>query len=272
MPSISSFPLFFLKLGGSLITDKTHPHTARLDVLARLADEIATALDRQPGLRLVLGHGSGSFGHVPARRYGTREGVRTREQWLGFLEVWREAAFLNRLVMDILAKAGLPAIAFQPSSAVTAHDGQVQNWELTPLQSALEASLLPVVYGDVVFDISRGGSILSTEDLFTHLARNLQPKRMLLAGREAGVWADYPACTRLVTQITPESLPQIAPALGGSASTDVTGGMASKVRETLALAGEIPGLEVFIFSGGIEGMVTSALMGERLGTCVFVPQ
>lgn len=55
---------------------------------------------------------------------------------------------------------------------------------------ALANGILPVVYGDVVFDEVRGGTILSTEDLFQHLAHQLHPERVLLAGLEAGVWAD----------------------------------------------------------------------------------
>jgi len=83
--------LQFLKLGGSLITEKDRPHTARLQVIRRLASEIARARRDDPALRLVLGHGSGSFGHVPAQKYGTRGGVRTPEEWGGFVQVWREA-------------------------------------------------------------------------------------------------------------------------------------------------------------------------------------
>ncbi len=260
--------LTFLKLGGSLITDKTRPHTPRPEVIARLAEEVAAACRRAPALRLVLGHGSGSFGHVPARRYATRQGVHSREGWLGFVEVWREAAALDRLVVDALAEAGLPAIPFQPSASVTAHDGKVLAWDVTPLHRALEAGLLPVVYGDVIFDLERGGTILSTEDLFDFLARQLRPQRVLLAGLEQGVWADFPQCTRLVSEITPENWQQVAPFLGGSAATDVTGGMFSKVQQSLALARTIPGLEARIFSGVMPGMVERALNGEPVGTVI----
>jgi isopentenyl phosphate kinase len=59
--------LVFLKLGGSLITDKNQAHTARLDVLERMAFEIAAARAQDQDLKIVLGHGSGSFGHyLPA--------------------------------------------------------------------------------------------------------------------------------------------------------------------------------------------------------------
>ncbi len=259
-------PVTFLKLGGSLITDKQRPHTARLDVLERIAAEIQLAYAAQPGLRLVLGHGSGSFGHVPARRYGTRQGVHSPQDWLGFVEVWREAAALNRLVIDALGAVELPALPFQPSASVLALDGRVAAWELAPLRAALQAGLLPVVYGDVIFDTLRGGTILSTEDLFAHLAAYLRPRRILLAGLEPGVWGDYPTCTHLLERITPASFAAIAGSVGGSAATDVTGGMASKVQQSLDWVELIPGLEVSIFSGEEPGAVQRALLGEAAGT------
>jgi isopentenyl phosphate kinase len=265
MPSAS---LVFLKLGGSLITDKTSASTPRLSVITRLAGEIAAALAQRPELRLVLGNGAGSFGHVTAKKFGTRQGVRTSQEWRGFAEVWREAHALNRLVTDALQAAGLPAIAIHPSSVVTATDGKVAAWDLAPLQAALHAGLLPVIHGDVIFDTARGGTILSTEDLFDHLALNLRPRRILLAGLEDGVWADYPACTRLAPEITPANLGDVTPALSGSHGADVTGGMASKVRQGLSLAQQLKGLEILIFSGEKEDWVKNVLLGEQLGTLV----
>jgi isopentenyl phosphate kinase len=260
--------LQFIKLGGSLITDKTRPHTPHLDVLGRLAGEVANARRRLDGLKLLIGHGSGSFGHVPARRYNTRQGVRTPAEWGGFVEVWRDAVALDRLVIDAFFAAGLPVMAFPPSASLVARDGQVEAWDLNPIEQALQAGLIPVVYGDVIFDRGLGGTIFSTEDLFAHLARWLRPGRILLAGLEAGVWADYPRCTELVTEITPENLAQVAPALGGSSATDVTGGMLSKVEQSLALVQLIPGLEVRIFSGETPRMVERALAGEPVGTLI----
>ena len=263
-------PLTLLKLGGSLITDKNRPYTPCLEVIARLAEEIASARRQRPGLRLLLGHGSGSFGHVPAQKYGTRQGVHTADEWQGFVEVWRQAAALNRLVMEALRAAGVPALSFPPSAGVTAEDGQVAAWDLSPLSAALQTGLLPVIYGDVAFDRRRGGTILSTEDLFTHLAPRLRPARVLLAGLEAGVWADFPACTHLIPEISPENYAQVETALGGSTATDVTGGMASKVHLALDWVGQTPGLEVRIFSAAAPGSLESVLLGEPLGTQITV--
>ncbi|HNT75017.1 MAG TPA: uridylate kinase, partial [Anaerolineae bacterium] len=77
--------LVFVKLGGSLITDKRERATLRSGVLPRMAHELREALTASPDLRVLLGHGSGSFGHWEAKRYGTRQGVTTTEQWRGFV-------------------------------------------------------------------------------------------------------------------------------------------------------------------------------------------
>jgi isopentenyl phosphate kinase len=261
--------LQFLKLGGSLITDKRTARTPRKEVIARLITEIESVRAANLDLKLLLGHGSGSYGHVSAKKYGTRQGVVSSEQWQGFAEVWYEAVTLNRIVMETLHASGLPAISFPASAGVTAKDGKVAVWNLAPLSAALEGGLLPVVFGDVVFDMARGGTILSTEDIFTHLARQLRPMRILLAGIDAGVWADFPACTQLIPEITPENWDTVAASLSGSAATDVTGGMQSKVRAMLDLAIAIPGLEISIFSGEQPGNLAAALQGESLGTRII---
>lgn len=269
MPASITEPFYFLKLGGSLITDKTTPSTPRPDTLARLAEEIAAARAANPTMQLVLGHGSGSFGHVPAKKYGTRQGVHTTEQWQGFATVWLHASRLTRFLIEALHKADVPAIAFSPSAgAISAHT-RVATWDLRPLQAALDAGLVPIVHGDVAFDTELGGTILSTEDIFQHLAEKLRPHRVLIAGIEPGVWADYPACSQIIPTITTQTLEQFVSALKGSAATDVTGGMATKVKEMLALTEQVSGLDVLIFSGEAPGMVRRTLNGETLGTRLY---
>jgi isopentenyl phosphate kinase len=266
----SATTLQFLKLGGSLITEKNRARTLRKQVLERLSGEIALAYRLNPELRLVVGNGAGSFGHVSAKKYGTRQGVNTPAEWRGFVEVWREAATLSHYVSAALQEAGLPALAIHPSSAVISAGGQVASWDIAPLRAALQAGLVPVIHGDVIFDTTRGGTILSTEDLFGYLANPLKPQRILLAGLEAGVWADYPHCTRLVELITPANLAEVKPALSGSNTDDVTGGMFSKVQQSLELVRQQAGLEVLIFSGEQPGNLTRALSGENIGTLLSI--
>lgn len=270
MDDIDNLPgaLVLLKLGGSLITDKASPRTLRRSTLDRLASEIASALQQRPSLRLVIGHGAGSFAHVSAKKHSTRQGVSTPDQWRGFAEVWQDAATLDRMVIEALLGAGLPAIALPPSASVTSRNGMIVRWDLGPLKAAIQAGLLPVIYGDVIFDLQRGGTILSTEDLFAHLAGQLQPRRMLLAGIEPGVWEDYPKRVQVIPKITPENHRDILPALSGSSATDVTGGMESKVEQGILLVSEFPNLEILIFSGDEPGILLDVLLGSRNGTVI----
>jgi isopentenyl phosphate kinase len=258
--------LQFLKLGGSLITDKNSPSTPQLYILEHIAREIANAFNENPDLKIILGHGAGSFGHVPAKKYGTKKGVSTLSEWHGFSQVWFQASILNHLVIETLQSQGLPAVSFPPSASATTLDGRITSWDLSPILTALKAGLLPVVQGDVVFDTTLGGTILSTEDVFAHLAQEMRPSCILIAGIEPGVWADFPFCTNILEEITPGIFNEIFPTLGESTSIDVTGGMSSKVKGMLSLVERYPELKVIIFSGKKPETIKDALLGDTYGT------
>jgi isopentenyl phosphate kinase len=260
--------LQFLKLGGSLITDKDSPHTLRKDILDRISGEIARFLAEHPQDQLILGHGSGSFGHIPAREYGTKEGVRNTQQWIGFHKVWQEARALNLAVMQSMLDAGIPVVNFPASGSVTPSSAEIIAWNIEPIRSALAHALTPVIYGDVAFDQALGGTILSTEDLFHHLALRLHPDRILIAGLEEGVWRNYPTCSDRIDQITPANYPEILTTIRGSQSIDVTGGMLTKVKLMVELVRQVPKIQCQIFSGTGESSIYRALSGETLGTTI----
>lgn len=258
--------LAFLKLGGSLLTDKTRPGALRPEVLGRLADEIGRAVRERKDLSLLLGHGSGSFGHVAAEKYHTQLGARTESDWAGFLEVWWQARKLDELVLGALERAGLPVMVFPPSAGLVAREGRIVSWNIEPIEASLRAGFVPMVYGDAVFDEALGACIVSTEDLFVYLAQALAPRRILLAGEEAGVWADFPVREHLLRQVSVAELRSAHAALGAAAGADVTGGMAQKaaVMGRLVESGIVP--QVNIFSGMEERAVYRALRGDSLGT------
>jgi isopentenyl phosphate kinase len=222
----------FLKLGGSAITDKTREFTAREDVIHRVASEVRRALDLNPGLDLVLGHGSGSFGHYAAIKSGFREAGR----WSAYAETGACAARLNRLVKDIFLAEGVPVVSIQPSASACCRDGRLVDMAIGPIRTALAHGLVPLVYGDVAFDETRGRWIASTEMIFTFLAPRLNPGRILLAGNVDGAFtADPlkdPAAVR-IPEITPANSAEIELQLRGSHGADVTGGMLSKVKTML---------------------------------------
>lgn len=263
----------FVKLGGSIITHKTEPNRARHVVIARLASEVRAALSisaRQPGssgepLQIVLGHGSGSFGHMVARRYGTRQGVRTPDQWRGFAEVAAAAARLNRIVTDAFLEAGVPVWSLPPSASARGRAGDLQSLEIGPVQEALARGLVPLLYGDVALDEVQGATIVSTEQVFAYLARRLHPQRIILLGHVDGVFTADPVRhpqAQPLPQITSANWERIRQKLTGSHATDVTGGMLAKVEEMVDLARELPGLTVSILSGEQEGVLEAALLSS----------
>ncbi len=223
-----------------------------------------------------MGHGSGSFGHYAVKEHAAHllsphfqgKWGETEGGWRGFAEVWYRASQLNRYVIEALHEARIPAMAIQPSASIVSNNGVIENWDLSSLELALNAGIVPVIYGDMAFDSVKGGVVLSTENLMFYLAHRLKPKRILLAGIEAAVWVDFPARQQRVEKMTPSSYKEVANKVGGSHGVDVTGGMKSKVEEMLSLVEQIPSLNVQIFSGEELGNTENALNGAVLGTLI----
>lgn len=258
--------LVFLKLGGSLITDKTQVEAVQEEVLRGVAGEIARARRDAPRLRLLLGHGSGSFGHVAARKHGTRAGVQGEQGWLGFAQVADAAARLNRLVTAALLEADVPAWSVQPSASLSCQEGAIAAWADQVMELALARGLTPLIYGDAALDRARGGTIVSTEELFAWLTPRLRPARIVLAGVVDGVYSADPLldpAAQPLPLITPDDLPRLRASLGGSHGVDVTGGMFSKVTEMCRLASNLPGLEVRLVSGLRAGAIYHSLLGDE---------
>lgn len=252
-----------VKLGGSVITDKRRKFAVRRAVLKRLAGELAAA--KKP---LVVVHGGGSFGHPVASKYGIAKGYKSKRQLMGFSLTHRAMEKLNSHVIDALQRAGLPAIAVQPSACAAVSDSRIQAMELAPVRKLLELGLVPVLYGDAVPDLSRGMSILSGDQLVVYLARELDAERVIIGADVDGVYTTDPkkrGVTRLIQTITPGSWPKLSRSLSMPQGPDVTGGMANKVRELLALA-EI-GVEAEIVNAAKPDILRRAISGERgLGT------
>jgi len=257
----------FVKLGGSLITDKKIENHFRAEDAERIALELAEALTENPQIQILIGHGSGSFGHVAARRHGTINGVSTPEQWRGFAEVGTVAAELSYLMSKSLSRAGIPVLRVQPSASTRCRDGVIVDMALDPIRSALEHGLTPLVYGDVALDEVRGGTITSTETIFFYLAQHIPVTRIFLLGEVDGVYDQQGA---VIPEITPATLSAVEAALGGSAGTDVTGGMETKVRDMVALAQRLPHLQIRIMNGQTPGLLKRTLLDqENAGTLIY---
>ena len=268
---MSSQPtLLLLKLGGAIITDKERPMTVRSDVLRRLVQEVARARQELgPDVWLIIGHGSGSFAHVPAKRYGTMDGFQDADGRLGMAIVQDAAAQLNRIVVEEFLHAAVPAVSLYPSNTVVLKDRQVLADFPTVGEAYLHQGLVPVTCGDVLVDTAQGCTIWSTEDVLAHWAKRALAARwrVLSVVHVTEVVGVLDAQGNLAPTVTPASWPSIEKAITETKGVDVTGGMGKKLVESLSLAKM--GVHSKILSGLTENNLFQALVGEPwVGTTV----
>jgi isopentenyl phosphate kinase len=257
--------LVFLKLGGSIITDKRRYETPRPAVIARAAKEISAALQTRPDLQLVLGHGSGSFGHFVADKYQVRAGG--LQDWRGYAETSASVQRLNRLVVDAMLSEGLRVVALQPSASMRCHDGEPVEMAIDPAANLIQHGAIPLVYGDVTLDDARGCTIVSTEQIFAYMARALRPQRMIIVGEVAGVYSGDPqrdSIVRLIPDISSRNYAEVEHMLSTSFGVDVTGGMLSKIRTLFEVVKEQPYMTVRIITGRLNRLIEQALVDPNL--------
>jgi isopentenyl phosphate kinase len=236
-----------LKLGGSVITDKAREGTLDEDGLAVAADAVA-----EVNAELVLVHGGGSFAHPRADAHGITDTDGTDDA-AAVADVHSAMTALSDAVVGALHDRGVSALPVDTLSAA-ARDG---DGDLSLPTGAVERMLgegfLPVVHADPVVQTGAGATVLSGDEIVTSLARSLDAERVGLCSEVPGVLdADGAVIDRV------DRWADVAGALGGSDGTDVTGGMAGKVRTLLDLP-----VPAHVF--GPEGVVPF-LAGETPGT------
>jgi len=252
--------LILIKLGGSLITDKNKPYTARSKTIANLARQIKKAY--LEGFKIVVSHGSGSFGHTSASKYQTAEGIKGKDGVYGLCIVQQDAIAINRIVNKIFLEIGVPCLSFVPSSFCLARKGKRKAIFARPMIEAIKREIVPIVFGDVVMDEAQGCCIFSGEVVLDNLSYEFQRNgfriiKVIQCGITDGV---YDLKGRIIPKITPENFSIIKKALVGASGTDVTGGMLHKVEESLKMAKQ--GVKVWIINGLIKDSLYKSIISK----------
>ena len=237
--------MIVLKLGGSVITRKERPETVDEGRLAAVAEAVAgvgTGFEggsegRADGLVLV--HGGGSFGHHHASAHGVSTSQGTHDT-AAIREIHGAMKRLNDAVLDALSERGVPAVPVHPFSAARRDREGELSLPTGGIETMLREGFVPVLHGDVVVQSGEGATIVSGDELVVSLAADLGAERVGLCSTVPGVLDD---AGEVIPEI--ESYDEVEDVLGGSASTDVTGGMAAKVRTLLEL-----NVEASIFGPG----------------------
>ncbi|WP_455449592.1 isopentenyl phosphate kinase [Natrinema thermotolerans] len=243
--------MIVLKLGGSVITAKDRPETLDGDALARAADAIAALEDDED---LVVVHGGGSFGHHNASEHGVTTTAGTRDATAA-LDIHGAMKTLNQFVLGRLLERDVEAVPVHPFSAGH-RDGEGElDLPTGQVETMLAEGFVPVLHGDMIAHAGEGATVVSGDELVAALARALEADRVGLCSTVPGVLDGEDA---VIDRI--DDFDAVADVLGASEATDVTGGMAGKVRTLLDLEAEAS-----IFG---LGSLASFLDGENPGTTI----
>lgn len=263
---LSQAKLTILKIGGSVITDKSKELGAQMEVISRLADEICNANNQN----LIIVHGGGSFGHPVAQKYSIKDGFKEENQIIGFAETHHVMTVLNGLFMDALIWRGFPAISITPSSCIMTCNGRICHFEDAPIRHLLKMSFTPVLYGDAVFDTSLGFTILSGDQLTAFLALQFNARNILIGVDVDGLYDSDPktnAEAKMFEHLTLEELKKIQGRIGELNVCDVTGGMSNKIAELIPAVEQ--GIPVLIVNAAKPKSIYKALKGEKVkGTLI----
>jgi isopentenyl phosphate kinase len=232
-----------LKLGGSAITDKSENCTPDIPTIQHVADQLADYR-----LPLVLIHGGGSYAHPFVTRSGVGRGLRDRSQLRSISETEFYLSQLTRIICASLLLRNLNPAPLHPMSFAILDKGEVKKILIDPIRKSLDAGLVPLLHGDLVFDESRGISVLSGDRIASLIGVKIGTSRVLFGCDVEGVYSANPKSfpnTTLISEVSSENFRSVLRA-SRNPSTDATGGMGEKVKQAILLAKN--GIESYIFN------------------------
>jgi isopentenyl phosphate kinase len=249
--------MILVKLGGSVITDKSRYRTFDPDTAGRLAEEIARAEQE-----VMLVHGAGSFGHMLAKDHRLHLGITDVSQLLGASMVMSDVRELDLEVCRLMSAKGLPVVPIPPASCAFMKDGALQNLDLGPFKDYLDLGMVPVTFGDVVRDEVRGLSICSGDQLMAALAREFRPSKVIFVTDVDGVFTTDPMQdprARLIETVDDKVLSSLPRT---ERNIDVTGSIFAKISYMIDMAA-LTG-ECLVLNGKVPGRLEAAIRGENV--------
>ena len=251
--------MIIVKLGGSVITDKTDYRTFRRDIVSRLAKEIADS-----GKKVLIVHGAGSFGHIVSKENDLMNGYKDPSQIPAMARVMADTRELSAMVVEELLEAGIPAVSVPPGSCFVLEDGRltIENDEV--ITRLLDLGIIPVMFGDVCTDRRRKFSIVSGDQIMERLCQKLDPEMAVFVSDVDGLYDRNPKNdpkARMYGLVTRETMSEIDMS---SDVDDVTGGIRGKMESMLRMTDSKR--KCILINGNAPGRLLSLLKGEIV-TC-----
>ncbi|MBD3405815.1 MAG: amino acid kinase [Candidatus Lokiarchaeota archaeon] len=263
--------LTVLKLGGSLLTDKSHPYVVREDIIASVSKEIRECMDSGLIQFLVLVHGVGSYGHPPVLEHKLHKGFLGTEQLLPISKTQAIVGEFRALLVKHLQEAEIPVCLMYPSSMIIAEKMKIIDFYLEPLKAWLKMGTVPLLGGDMLVDTAMGWSVGSGDQMAVILSKELCAKRLIFASDVSGIYESEPKenpDAQIIHEINLNEVDSILERLSKSGTKDASGAMKGKLHSILPAKDLIEnGLDVTIMSMMKYGTLTKLLENEEdIGT------
>ncbi|MGB9729914.1 MAG: isopentenyl phosphate kinase [Thermoprotei archaeon] len=261
MNEINASNLVIIKLGGSVITDKSKERSVKKDTLNRLSREIA-----ESHVSTIIVHGGGSFGHPLAKKHKVNSGLKG-STLIGASLTESAMKELNLYVINSLINHGIPAVSISPFSIIITDIEKVWSYFFETINFSLNIGFTPVLYGDVVLDKSNGFSILSGDKIIVELVKYFRPKSVIFCLDVDGIYTSDPKINKnakLIRELSINDAIEIAKSSNNS-KKDVTGGIKGKLESAVEIARI--GTDVIFINGNRHNLLQKTLKGTiEIGT------
>ena len=249
--------MILIKLGGSVITDKTSYKRFNKERVARLCREI-----KESKKDVMIVHGAGSFGHIVAKEFELQKGHVRKDQIKAVARVSQDVRELNIMVVSELNDAGIPAVSIPTGSCFIMNDNELQMKDAEILKRYADLGIVPVMPGDVVLDRKKGFGICSGDAIMKCLADIFSPETVIFVSDIDGLYDRDPKISKkakLIKEVNKKVLNDIP---SETTVADVTGGVHKKMKLMLDMCSD--GRDCILVNGTVEGRLHSLLAGKEV--------
>ena len=244
--------MILIKLGGSIITNKEKPLSAR----KKLIDKIVLSLKKidEP---LVIVHGGGSFGHYWSVKYNMHtkpDNYNTH----GVSVVKNSMVELNKIILDSFLKNKLNPYCLPPTDFIFGNKPIPK--KVKEIEKIAKSNLIPITFGDALWFGKKKSYILSGDKIIAILAKILKPRLCIFVLNVDGLYSD------LKTKKLIHELKGQKPLISKS-SKDVTGGMKRKMEEATKISKN--GINVFFVNGNKPERIVDAVKRKKFHGTLF---
>ena len=244
--------MILIKLGGSIITNKDRPLSARRKTIDNIMKQIKKIKEPK-----IIVHGGGSYGHYWSVKYDMHTKPANYDM-RGVSIVKNSMVELNKIILDVAVKNRINAYCLPPTDFMNGNK-PIKNKILT-INDISKSGLTPVTFGDALWFKQKKSYILSGDVIMSTIAKVLKPRLSIFILNVDGVYSDLK--TKKLIYDFKKDKPKIA-----RNSMDVTGGMTRKITEANKMTKS--GMKVFFVNGNKPKRISDAVSGKKFEGTMF---